>query len=59
MKISLVPKKKRRIIKLKNEFAKELGLSLKNITSKSKKKQRGSIGGKMVDRMVEKYKKLF
>lgn len=59
MRINLVPKKKRKIIKLKNEFAKDLGFSFKNLTEKSMKRQRSSIGGKMVNRMVEQYKKLF
>lgn len=59
MKINLVPKKKRKIIMLKNEFAKDLSLPFKKLTGKSMKKQSSSIGGKMVNRMVEMYKKLF
>ena len=59
MKINLFPKKKRKIIKLKNEFAEELGFSFKKLTGKSMKKQGSSKGGKMVNRMVEKCKNSF
>jgi len=59
MRINLFPKKKRKIIRLKNEFAKELDLPFKKLSGKSMKKQGSSIGGKMVNGMVETYKKLF
>lgn len=59
MKSNLVPKNKRKLNNLKNEFAKDLGVSLKNLSGKSMKMQRSSAGGKMVKRMVERCKKLF
>lgn len=59
MKINLLPKKKRKIIKLKNEFAKEVGVSLKDLGKNSMKRQKSSIGSRMVNRMVKSIKNSF
>ena len=48
---------KKRIIKIQNEVAAEMGVPFSDYNGDLSSKQCGSVGGEMVKRMVEQYEK--
>ena len=54
----LVPDSKEKLAKFKNQVSSEMGVPFSDYNGNLTSKQCGSVGGEMVKRMVEQYKKI-
>ena len=53
----LVPDSKEKLAKFKNQVSSEMGVPFSDYNGNLTSKQCGSVGGEMVNRMVEQYEK--